>query len=79
MALDSDKKAFMIQIVTITLRMTIYQEHEAQIALLKAPEALVSIPAEYLDFANVLSKELVAMLPEHTEIKTYAIILEEAR
>ena len=47
--------------------------------MLKAKEALVSILAEYLDFANVFFEELTAVLPEHTEMNTHAINLEEVK
>ena len=75
--MDPDKKAFVLHITTITPGMTIHPEHKAQIALLKAEETSVFVPAEYLDFANVFSKELAAVLSEHTEMNTHAIDLDE--
>ena len=68
-----------MHIITITSKMTIYLKRKAQIALLKAIKALVSVPAEYLDFANVFSEKLAAVLLEHTKINTYAIDLEEGK
>ena len=47
--------------------------------MLKAKEAPVSVPAEYLDFANIFSEELAAVLLEYTEINTNAIDLEEGK
>lgn len=44
---------------------------------MKAKEALIFVPAEYLDFANVFSEKLTAVLPDHTKINTNAIDLEE--
>ena len=55
--------------------MNIHPEREAQIALLKAKKFSVSVLAEYLDFADVFSEELAAVLPEHIEINIYAIDL----
>ena len=67
----------MVYIDTITSKMTIYLERKAQISLLKAKEAPVSIPAKYLDFTNVFSEEIAAVLSKHTKINTNAINLEE--
>lgn len=57
--------------------MTIYLTHKVQIALLKIEKAPVTIPAEYLDFANVFSENLAMVLPKHTEIDIYVINLEK--
>ena len=57
--------------------MNIYPARQAQIALLKAKKAPITVPIKYSDFANVFSEKLAAMLPEHTEINTNAIDLEE--
>ena len=78
-ALDPKNKAFVLHIVTITLKMTIYPEHKAQIDLLKAKKAPVLVPAEYLDFAKVFSEELTVVLPEHTKININSINLEEGK
>lgn len=75
--LDFDKKTFVIYIATITSEITIYPEHKAQITFLKTKKALISVPAKYLDFANIFSKELTIVLPKHTKISTHAIDLEE--
>lgn len=77
MVLDPNKKAFMLYIATITSGITIYLECKAQITLLQAEKASVSVSAKYLDFTNVFSEKVAAVLPEHTEINTYAIDLEE--
>ena len=77
--LDPNKEAFVVYIVTITSKMTIYPEHKAQITLLKAKEAPVSVPAEYSDFANVFSEKLTAVLLKHIEINTLAINLKELK
>lgn len=77
MVLDLDKEVFVVHIATITSEMAIYSVHKAQIALLKAKEALVTLPAKYSDFVDVFSKKLAAVLLEHTKINIYAIDLKE--
>ena len=57
--------------------MSIHLAWEAQIALLIAKKVIV--PAEYLDFANVFSKELAEMLPERTRINEHTIKLEDRK
>lgn len=57
--------------------MTIHLERKAQIAFLKAEEAPVSVPAKYLNFANVFSEKLTVVLLEYTKINTYAIDLKK--
>lgn len=75
--LDLDKEAFVVYIATITSEMTIHLECEAQIALLKAEKALISVPAKYLDFTDIFSKKLVIVLSDYTKINTYTINLEK--
>ena len=77
-ALDPKKEAFVIYITTVSAKsMIIHLAHKAQIALLKADEALVTIPTKYSDFTNVFSKKSVVELLEHTKINNHAIDLEE--
>ena len=79
-ALDLNKEAFVVHVATVTAEpMTIHPARQAQIALLKAEEAPVTVPAEYSDFADVFSEKYAAVLPEHTEINTHAIDLEEGK
>ena len=52
-----------------------HSSKKAQIAHLKADEALTKVPSKYVDFADVFSSKLAAELPEHTEINNYAIKL----
>ena len=47
--------------------------------MLKAEEAPVTVPAEYLDYVNVFSEKLTAVLSQHTKINTHAIKLEEGK
>ena len=79
-ALDPNKEAFVVHVATVTAEpMIIHPAREAQIALLKANEAPVTIPVEYSDFSDVFSEKSAAELPEHTEINTHAIDLEEGK
>ena len=57
--------------------MTIPPAQEAQIASLLAEE--VTIPAEYLDFADFFSKVSAEMLPQRTGINEHAIKLESGK
>ena len=44
-----------------------------------AEEAPIKVLAEYSDFADVFSPDLATEFPEHTEINTHAIDLEESK
>ena len=59
--------------------MEIYPDREVQITALIANKAPTTVPAEYLDFEDVFFKESAAVLPEHIEINTHAITLEEGK
>ena len=78
-ALNPNKEVFVVHVATITSEMAISLAHKARISLLKAEEAPVTVPAEYSDFANVFSEKLARVLPEHIEINTYSIDLEEGK
>ena len=79
MALDSEQKVFVIHVATLFLPIKVYPDWGVQIATLIADKAFVIIPAEYLDFKDVFSKEFAVMLSEHTEINTHVIDLEESK
>lgn len=51
---------------------------KAQIAILIADKSPIIVQMEYSDFADVLSKESAAVLPEHIEINLHVIDLKEA-
>ena len=55
--------------------MTIYLAREAQLALLLAEK--VTVPTEYLDFADVFLEKLANVLPERTKANKHAIELVE--
>ena len=78
-ALDPDQEAFVVYIATIFNSIEIHPDREVQIATLIADKALVTIPAEYLDFEDVFSKKSAALLPEHTKINTHAIDLQKSK
>ena len=78
-ALDLDQKAFMVHVATLFSSIEIYPDREIQIVTLIADKAPVTISAEYSDFEDVFSKKSTAMLPEHTEINTHAIDIEEGK
>ena len=78
--LDLNKKAFVVHVAIVTAKpMIIHLAYKAQIALLKADEAPVTISVKYSDFSYIFSKKSAAKLPEHTEISTSAIDLEEGK
>ena len=77
--LDPNKKVFIVYVATITLEMAIYLACQAQIALLKTEEAPVTVPEEYLDYADIFSEKLAIILPEYTKINSHTINLEEGK
>ena len=78
-ALDPDQEAFVVHLATLFSSMEIHPDREVQVAALIADEAPVAILAKYLDFEDVFFKMSSAILPEHTEINTHAINLEECK
>ena len=75
-ALDPNQEAFVVHVATSSME---HSDRGVQVAALIADEAPITIPAEYSDFEDVFSKESAAVLPEHTEINTHAIDLEEGK
>ena len=69
----------MVHIATLFKPMKVHQDWEVQITALIADKALVTISAEYSNFEDVFFKESAAVLPEHTEINTHAINLEDGK
>ena len=78
-ALNKNIEAFVVHVSSLSLgsKMTIHLAWKAQIALLLARE--VTVLAEYLDFANIFSKESTKVLPKRTDINEHAIELEEGK
>ena len=52
-----------------------YYSKKAQIAYLKADEALIKVPSKYADFANIFLPKLVTVFFKYTEINNHAINL----
>lgn len=59
--------------------MKVHLDGKIQITALIADKGFITVPAEYLDFADVFLKESAAVLREHIEINTYAIDLKEGK
>ncbi len=78
-ALDPEYEAFVIHIVALSVNSSdkVHPSRRAQIAPLKADEALSKVPSKYTDFADIFSPKLVAELPKHTKINNHAIKLPD--
>ncbi len=76
-ALDLKYKVFVIYVATLSINSDneVYPLRRAQIAHLKADEALIGVLSEYTDLADIFSPKLATKLPEHIEINDYAIKL----
>ena len=75
--LDENIEVFVVYVSFLSLRskMTIHPAWEAQIALLLTKK--ITVPAKYLDFADVFSKKSAEVLPKYTGINKHAIELED--
>ncbi len=76
-ALDPEYEAFIVYVAALSVDSVdeVHPSRKAQIAHLKADEALTKISSKYADFADVFLPKLAAKLPEHTGINDYAIEL----
>ena len=75
-----NKEIFVVHVATVIAEpMIIHPACKAQIFLLKANEAPVTIPIKYSDFTNVFSEKSAAELPKYTKINTHAIDLKEGK
>ena len=54
------------------LELDVHSSRRHQVSGLIAKEALTKVPAEYSDFADVISPDLLSELPEHTGINDHA-------
>ena len=59
--------------------MAVYPFQAAQIRLLKANKASITISAKYFNYTNVFSLELIVELPEHIGINNHTIKLEKGK
>ena len=79
-ALDEEFKTFVIYIVALVAllaKMTIYSSHIALISILKHVEALIKVLIKQDDYVNIFLFDLAIKLPENTSINQYAIELEK--
>ena len=77
MALNENVEAFVVHVSPLESKITIHLAREAQLALLLGEE--VTVPIEYLDFANVFLEKLANILPEQTGANEHAIKLKEGK
>ena len=82
-ALDPENETYVVYVAFLSstplASLNVYPFREPQISGLSAEKAPTRVPAKYSDFADVFSPDLATKLPEHTEIKTHAIDLEEGK
>lgn len=74
-ALDSEDKTFVVYVASISQNSNVYSFYKTQIAFWKADKALTFVLFKYADFTNVFFENLIAKLPEYTEINNYVIDL----
>ena len=72
-----EHKVFVVYIAALSVNSDdkVYPLKKAQIAHLKAHEALFKVPSKYADFINVFLPKLAAEFSEPTKINNYAIEL----
>ena len=82
-ALDPEHETYVVHVASLRstplASLDVYLSRRPQISGLIAEKAPTKVPAEYLDFADVFSPDLATKLPEHTEINTHTIDLEESK
>ena len=76
-ALDENVETFVVHVSSLSLgsKITINPATKAQITSLLTEK--VTVPAKYLDFADVFSKESAEVFPEQTEVNEQAIKIEK--
>lgn len=77
--MDPKKEAFVVYSAAFSIMLKIHQDCKVQIVILIIDKALITILAEYSDFADHFFKKSATILPKHTEIYTYAIDLEKSK
>ena len=75
-ALDSEHETFIVYIAALSIDLgdEMYLLKRTQIAYLKVDEALIKIPSEYADFADVFFPKLGTELPKYPRINDHAIV-----
>ena len=81
--LDPEHETYIVHVASLySTLFRSFDDHpsrEPQISGLIVEKAPTKVPAEYLDFADVFFPDLVTKLPEHIEINTHIIDLEEGK
>ena len=81
--LDPEHETYVVLVAslcsTLLASLDVHPSREPQISGLIAKKTPTKVPAKYSDFADVFSSDLSTELPEHTEINTHAIDLEEGK
>ena len=75
--LDENIEAFVIYVSSLQLRIIIYLARKTQITLLLVKK--VTVPAKYLDFANIFLKKFVNIILKQTGVNKHAIKLEKGK
>ena len=75
--LDENIKTVVMHISFLGSKMTIYLARKAQMALLLAKK--VTIPAKYLDYADIFLEKSANVLPEQTRVNEHIIKLEKGK
>ena len=75
--LDENLEAFVVHVSSLRSKISIHPAKEAQLALLLTEE--VTMPTEYLDFANVFSENSANVFWKRTGANEYAIKLEKGK
>ena len=75
--LDKNVKAFVVHVSSLRSKISIHPAREAQLALLLTKE--VTVPNEYLDFADVFSENSANVLPKRTGANEHIIKLEKVK
>ena len=75
--MDENVEAFVMNVSSLRLRMTIHPVRKAQLASPSTKE--VSMPTKYLDFADVFLKKPAKILSERTGANKHAIALEQCK
>ena len=79
MVLNLEQDVFVVHVTIFFQPIKVYSNQKIQIAALIADKALITVSAKYSGLKDMFSKESTAVLPEHTEINTHVIILEEGK
>ena len=87
-ALDPENEIFIVHVASLSfnaspsfspLELNIHPSYKLQVSGLIVEEALIKVPTDYSDFADVFSLDLVSELPKHTQINNYAIELVDGQ